>query len=132
MLPTILKIIERVIHDQTNAFLSNKDILYNYQSGFQGNHSTNLCFCFLTDKVLKGFHEGLLTGMILIYLQKTFDTIDHAILLQKLKTIRFSESTIKRFKSYLSERMFLVNIENKLPDFGKVSCGVPQWSIQLR
>ena len=56
---------------------------------------------FLTDKVLKGFDEGLLTGMILIDLQKAFDTIDHEILVQKLKAIKFSESTIQWFKSYL-------------------------------
>ena len=84
---------------------------------------------FLTAKVLKGFDEGLLSGMILIDLQKAFDTIDHEILLQKFKAIKFSESTIKWFKLYLSERIFLVNIENKLSDFGKISCGVTQGSI---
>ena len=95
MLPSISKIIERVIHDQINAFLSNEDILYNYQLGFRDNHSTNLCLSFLTDKILKRFEESLLTGMILIDLRKAFDTIDHEILLQKLKLIKFSESTIK-------------------------------------
>ena len=50
-------------------------------------------------------------------------------MLLKLKAIKFSESTIKWFKSYLSERIFLVNIENKLSDFGEISCGVPQGSI---
>ena len=129
LLPSISKIIERVIHDQTNAFLSDEDVLYKYQSGFRGNRSTNLCLSFLTDKVLKGFDEGLLTGMILIDLQKAFNTIDHEILLQKLKAIKFSESTIKWFKSYLSERIFLVNIENKISHFGEISCGVPQGSI---
>ena len=67
--------------------------------------------------------------MILIDLQKAFYTIDHEILLQKLKAMKFSESTIKWFKSYLSERIFLVKIENKLSDFGKIFCGVPQGSI---
>ena len=84
---------------------------------------------FLTDKVSKGFDKCLLIGIILIDLQKAFDTIDHEILLQKLKAIKFSESTIKLFKSYPSERIFLVNTENKLSDFGKISCGVPQGSI---
>ena len=60
---------------------------------------------------------------------KAFDTIDHEILRSKLKAIKFSESTIKWFKSYLSERIFLVNIENKLSDLEKISCGVPQGSI---
>ena len=86
--------------------------IYNYQSGFRGNHSTNLCLSFLTDKILKGFDKGLLTGMILIDLQKAFNTIDHEISLQKLKAIKFSKSTVKWFKSYLSERIFLVNIKN--------------------
>ena len=67
--------------------------------------------------------------MILIDLQKTFDIIVHEILLQKLKVIKFSESTIKCFKSYLSKRIFLVNIENKLSDFGNILCWVPQGSI---
>ena len=32
--------------------------------------STNLCLVHLTDKILKGFDGGLLTGMILVDLQK--------------------------------------------------------------
>ena len=52
--------------------------------------------------------------MILIDIQKVFDTIDHEILLQKLKGIRFSESTVKWFQSHLSERIFLTITENKL------------------
>ena len=36
------------------------------------------------DKILTGFDSGLLTGMILIDLQKTFDTINHDILLKQL------------------------------------------------
>ena len=83
---------------------------------------------FFTYKVLKGFDEGLLTGIILIDLQKAFDTIDHEILLQRLKASKFCEIAIKWFK-YLSETIFLENIENKLSDFGEISCGVPQRSI---
>ena len=83
---------------------------------------------FLTDKVLKGFDKGLLTGMILINLQKAFDTTDHEILLHKPKAIRFSERTSRWFRSYLCERKFLVNIESKLSDFGKISCGLLQGS----
>ena len=51
LLPSILKITERVIHEQTNAFLSDEDILYNYQSGFRSNHSTNPYLSFLKGKV---------------------------------------------------------------------------------
>ena len=129
MLPLISKVLERVIHDQTNAFLKGNNLLCNYQSGFRTNHSINLCLSFLTDKILKEFDEDLLTGMILIDVQKAFDTINCEILFKKLKAMGFSEGCVTWFKSYLSERTFFIGIENQLSDYGRISCGVPQGSI---
>ena len=129
LLPLISKIIEKVIHDQTQAYLDKNDIIYKYQSGFRSKHSTNSCLSFLCDKVQKGFEKGKLTGMILIDLQKAFDTIDHKILLQKLKFLGFSKSAISWFKSYLDQRIFSVQIEEFLSSPGDLKCGVPQGSI---
>ena len=103
MLPLISKVIGKVIHDQTSAFLNSRNLLYNYQSGFRKTHSTDFCLSFLNDKVLKGFDQGLITGMILIDLQKAFDTIDHDILLQKLYPIGFSKHSVNWFRSYLTK-----------------------------
>ena len=129
LLPIISKVIERVVHDQTKGFLTNNNILYKFQSGFRGNHSTNECLSYLNDKILKGFDEGLLTGMILIDLQKAFDTIDHGVLCEKLVSLRFTDKTILWFKSYLEDRTFKVNIEKAFSDSGDLICGVPQGSI---
>ena len=79
----------------------------------------------LTEKLLKGFDEGSLNGIILIDLQKAFDTVNHEILFQKRKVIRFSEQSIRWFRSYFCDRIFLVETENKLCDFGTISCSVP-------
>ena len=84
LLPIISKVIERIVHDQRNKFISENNILHNFQSAFRPNHSTNL-FGTFNRQILKGFDEDLLTGMILIDLQKAFDTINHEVLLQKLK-----------------------------------------------
>ena len=70
-----------------------------------------------------------MTGMILIDLQKAFDTIDHDILLQKLNAIGFSNHTIGWFKSYLSNRLFRVILENGYSDPSNITSGVPQGSI---
>ena len=53
LLPLISKIIEKVVLDQTNKFLSANNILYNYQPGFRTSYSINLCLSFLTDKIQK-------------------------------------------------------------------------------
>ena len=71
----------------------------------------------------------MMTGMILIDLQKAFDTIDHDVLLQKLYAIGFSKRTVNWFKSYLSNRSFKVNLGNNFSQPASVSCGVPQGSI---
>ena len=129
LLPLISKVIEKVIHDQTQSYLSEKDILYKYQSGFRSNHSTSSCLVYLTDLISKGFDSGLYTGMILIDLQKAFDTIDHEILLEKMICLGFSKEVIQWFKCYLTNRTFVVSISDKFSNLGKVSCGVPQGSI---
>ena len=121
--------IESIVHDQTNKFLSENNILYNFQSGLRINYSTKLCLAHLMDRKLKEFDEGLLSGMILTDLQKVFDTINHKVLLQKLKAIRFSEQSLQWFRSYLCDQIFLVETENKLSHFGKISSGVSQGSI---
>ena len=123
------KIFERVVLNQTEEFLSLNKVLYDYQSGFRKNHSTDTCLSFLNDKILKGFDDGLLTGMILIDLQKAFDTINHDMLLKKLNIIGFSDHTVEWFQSYLSNRKFTVNLENSFSEVSNISCGVPQGSI---
>ena len=129
LLPLIFKIIEKLIHEQTSSFLSNNEILYNNQSGFRKNHLTDSCLTFLHDKILKGSDKGLMTGIIMIDLQKAFDTIDHDILLKKLSAIGFSNHTIGWFKSYLSNRLFRVNLGNCYSDLSNITCRVPQGSI---
>ena len=48
--------------------------------------------------------------MILIGLQKAFDTIGHEILTKEMKYLGFSKNVITWFKLYLSERQFKINI----------------------
>ena len=67
--------------------------------------------------------------MILIDLQKAFDTIDHKILLDKLVYIGFSKNAIEWFKSYITNRSCVVNCEIEYSVAGPLLCGVPQGSI---
>ena len=129
LLLLISKVIKKVIHDQTSTFLNCRILLYNYQSGFCRNHSNGFCLCFLNDKILKGFDQGLIAGMILINLQKAFETIHHGILQQKLHAVGFSKHSVNWFRSYLISRTFLVNLGNVFSQPAYVTGGIPQGSI---
>ena len=129
LLPLVSKIFEKIIHTQTQHFLDVNKILYKFQSGFRQNHSTDTSLSYLNDRILGGLDEGLFTGMILIDLQKAFDTIDHDIFLKKAKCMGFSESAIKWYKSYLEDRYFVVNVAGENSEKASLNCGVPQGSV---
>ena len=67
--------------------------------------------------------------MILIDLQKAFDTFDHQVLLKKMKYLGFSKNTIAWFKSYLCEGKFKISINTNYSSPSNLLCGVPQGSI---
>ena len=67
--------------------------------------------------------------MVLTDLQKTFDTVDHNVLLKNMECVGFKKPVIKWFKSYLSNRKFFVSIEGVLSEEDLLTCGVPQVSI---
>ena len=71
----------------------------------------------------------MLTGMVLIDLQKDFTTIDHEIFFSKMVHLGFSHATISWYKSYLTNRTFLVNVEINFSSPGDITCGVTQGSI---
>ena len=109
--------IEKVVQEQTTKFLNDSNIFCKYRSDFKNHHSTDLFLSFLNNKILKGFDKGLHTGMILIDLLKTFDTINHKILLDKHFPIDFLKNTISSFESYLAERHFTVEVANWVSKF---------------
>ena len=45
-------------------------------------------------------------------------------MLKKLEAIGFSDKYTRWFRSYLYERIFFIETENRLSDYGKVLCGV--------
>lgn len=67
--------------------------------------------------------------MILIDLQKAFDTINDGVLISKMEYLGFSEEVTSWFKSYLSKRRFNVYINKTSSERGDLLCGVPQPSI---
>ena len=83
LLPLVSKIIEKSIYFQIENYLNKKKLIYVYQSSFRTNHSTDLCLAHLIDFVATGMDKQIHTGIILVDLQKVFETLHHGVLLEK-------------------------------------------------
>ena len=70
-----------------------------------------------------------MTGMILIDLQKAFDTTDHDIPLKQMSVIGFSNQAVDWFQSYLSNKLLRISLEKIYSKPSSIKCGVPQESI---
>ena len=127
ILSVLSKILERAVHTQLDEYLNKRGLLFDNQSGFRGGFSTDSCLIGLTDHVRGEMAKGNMVGMVLIDLQKAFDTVDHAILLEKLRCI--GVSSVAWFQSYLSARRQCVSINGTFSEFMTIDCGVPQGSI---
>ena len=107
--------------------LNDKNILYEFQSGFRTSYSTDTCLIDLQDSIRMEISKGKYVGMVLMDLQKAFDTADHDILLDKLDAMGFDHN--EWFKSYLRGRKQMVVVNDVSSETGTVTCGVPQGSI---
>jgi ribonuclease P/MRP protein subunit RPP40 len=108
----------------------NHEFLFHFcsqvRSGFRGGFSTDSCLFGLSDFIKGEMGKGNLIGMVLIDLQKAFDTVDHFILLEK--SCAMGVTSISWFHSYLSQRQ-CVEVNGQRPIFMEVTCGVSQGSI---
>ena len=110
ILTILSKVFERVVYDQMESYLNQKRLLYKFQSGFRSRFSTDTCLIHLTDFIKFQMDQGHYVGMILLDLQKAFDTVDHGILLMKLESLGLSKDVTRWFQSYLSDRQQLVDV----------------------
>ena len=87
--------IEKLIQN----YLQWNKLFYIYQSGVNASGSTDTYLTRLPNMILNGAENGKHTGIILIDLEKAFDSLSHKILLDKMKWFGFTDETIKCFYS---------------------------------
>ena len=129
ILSIISKVFEKVIYDQVEGYLSDNKLLYDFQSGFKRVFSTDTCLIHLSDFIRFQMDKGNLVGMVLLDLQKAFDTVDHGILLMKLESLGLHTDAVRWFRSYLSDRHQLVDVSGTLSSHAGITCGASQGFI---
>ena len=85
ILPAISKIVENVMHSQLLEYFRANKLLSSQQYGFIPNRSTELATLELMDRNISAMNNQLTPINIYLDLSKAFDSLDHNILVSKLK-----------------------------------------------
>ena len=81
VIPVVAKVLERIIYDNLYVHLTKYNLLSKHQSGFHSLHSTVTALLKATHSWALNIDCGLINAIVFLDLNKTFDTVDHEILL---------------------------------------------------
>ena len=128
-LPFLSKILEKAVTKQLCSFLKSNCTLEVFQSGFRFRHSTEMALLKLLNLLLSS-DKGFISLLALLDLSAAFDTIDHLILIDRLKNlVGLSGQALSWFRSYLSERHQFIYSANESSYRSRVRYGIPQGSV---
>jgi hypothetical protein len=95
-------------------FISKYNIITEVQNGFRKSKSTETASQAFIEKVQEAMDGRLYVIGIFYGLTKAYDVIDHNILLDKLNQYGFRGITNLWFKSYLANRIQIVEVRRKI------------------
>ena len=98
------KFLERSMYNRMYKFFSDNNLIYPLQFGFRQKYSAVYALISLTENIRKSLDEGNIGCDIFVDLQKTFNTVEHDILLSKFEHYGIRSLANEWFKSYLSNR----------------------------
>ena len=124
------KLLERLVAKQLIEYLTSSGLLPALQSAYRAHHSTETAVLKVLADILKAIDTGNLAVLALLDLSAAFDTVDHATLLQRLKTsYGISGTVLNWLSSYLTNRSQFVRCGASKSTRRLVTCGVPQGSV---
>lgn len=129
ILPTLSKVLEKVMESQIRDYLNDNDIIPSMQSGFRSGYSCETALCNITDDIFKACDDSKITVLITLDYSKAFDMINHDILIGILRYMGFEGAAVRLVKSFLTDRSQVVICGDNVSDELYVTKGVPQGSI---
>ncbi len=123
--------------NQITVFLENvfsyfwiRNISEVFQSGLKPIHSTGSALLRVLNDIYTATDAGDSVILVLLDLSAAFDTVDHALLLSRLRShLGIKDPVLNWFMSVLSERYFSVRIGNYTSSAAPLTSGLPQSSI---
>ena len=131
VIPTVAKILEKIVHEQLFSYFNHNNLLTSCQSRFRSFHSTLTVLTEATNSWSVNIDNGLLNRVVFLDLKKAFHTIDHSIILRKLQFYGIEQESLKWFQSYLDDRKQVCCVNGHMSNSRSVLCEFSQGSNGL-
>ena len=124
---SIAKLAERIIENILNRFISHKNIIVPYQTGYRVGRSTHDNLFYLTQKISENLSQNLRSCAIFFDISKAFDKLWHNGLLFKLENLGNGVCKVikKWIAAFLSNCFGYVSVDGVYSDLVKIETGVP-------
>ena len=101
LLSNIGKLIEKLVHVRLDIFLETNNCFYENKFGFRKCHSTNALIT-ITEKIRHtlDIHKHYYICGVFLDIHRAFDTVNHDILLSKLRYHSIRDTLFNLIKSY--------------------------------
>lgn len=129
VLPSISKILEKLINKRLLNYLKKFNILSKSQFGFRTGMSTEDAVAALTSVVAETLDNKSKCLAVFLDLKKAFDTVSLPILERKLELLGIRDIPLKLLKSYLNGRSQRVKLGQVISNVDSIDYGVPQGSV---
>ena len=120
---------ESIVCDSLDYHLVTNELIHSNQWGFKKGVSTESLLLYLTEAWKKAIDDGYKVGVLFVDFKKAFDTVDHAILKDKLSDVGVSGVFHEWIASYLHERFQYVTVNGVRSKLQQIDIGVPQGSL---
>ena len=126
----LFKTIERAVAAQLTDYLDEHNLHSPMQSAYRQFHSTETALLRVQNDLLRAVDQHQEAVLILLDFSAAFDTINHQILINRLRD-RYGiiGTALDWFRSYLQGRVQAIRIGNVLSDEYNIEHGVPQGSV---
>ena len=125
----ISKLLEWEINSQLIEYLTSHNFITPDQSAYLKYHSTATCLHRMVDTWLQNMEDTEITAICFLDIEKCFNSIDHNILLKKLKWYGIRGKEYSWFENYLYNRRQCTVYNNEVSRILPVKTGVPQGSV---
>jgi hypothetical protein len=122
------KIYDNVINNRLMKYLEENKILSMNQHAYRKNHSCITSLISMLDNIYTNLDNNKIVIAIFLDLSQAFPSINHNILLNKLKMINLTSGDIKLLENYLKNTEHVTKINNSLSDYKTFKNGVWQGS----